>query len=266
MPTNAEIQQTWKVSARTSRRVLALLTDEGWAEPGGTRGYTSTGGPAPRIAGGGPPPFPYQASHAPPDQAQHTQPGPAPDQPADPAASPAASAAPDQEPDPLSLPRPAHTIAIGSDIPAELSAVRILSVAYEPAPADVAAALHMDGPGLPVLVRRRLITDPTGRLPLELRTSYIPGVAEHGTLTHPDPLPGTWMENLTDYTPREPATAAVRISTRPATPWDAALQLPPGTYALTRATTTADAHGIPIDHTVSVWPEATTIQTDIPLT
>ncbi|TDC72851.1 GntR family transcriptional regulator, partial [Actinomadura sp. 7K507] len=47
LPTNPQIQEQWKVSARTSRRVLAQLTEHGWAVSEGTRGYTSTGGPPP---------------------------------------------------------------------------------------------------------------------------------------------------------------------------------------------------------------------------
>ncbi|MGI5201469.1 hypothetical protein ACQEU6_07800 [Spirillospora sp. CA-108201] len=101
----------------------------------------------------------------------------------------------------------------------------------------------------------------------ELRTSYTPGVTEHSPLTGPDPLPGTWLDNPTAHTRSQPATATVRINARPATPHDAALQLPPGTCVLTRATTTAaDTTGAPIDHTVSVWPEATTIAGEVPLT
>ncbi|WP_165969484.1 GntR family transcriptional regulator, partial [Actinomadura sp. KC06] len=54
LPTNQQIQEHWQVSARTSRKVLAQLTDEGWAIAEGTRGYTSTGGPSNHAGRGTP--------------------------------------------------------------------------------------------------------------------------------------------------------------------------------------------------------------------
>ncbi|MFA1548854.1 UTRA domain-containing protein [Actinomadura chokoriensis] len=252
LPTNPEIQQAWKVSARTSRRVLAQLTQEGWAISEGTRGYTSTGGPTGAFPPGTA--HPHTETYAPAtDTRAPLGDTTLPDQP------PAFPQAPAPQP----MPRPVHTVAIGGAIPDQLSAVRIVSVAYEPAPPDVAHALNIDGPGHPVMARRRLITDPTGNIPLELRTSYTPGVPADSPLAQPDVLPGTWTENLATHTGHRPATGTSHIHTRPATQYEApALHLPPGSYVLTRATTTHTATGTPIDHTVSVWPETTTIHAD----
>ncbi|WP_301174841.1 GntR family transcriptional regulator [Actinomadura geliboluensis] len=273
LPTNPEIQQRWRVSARTSRKVLAQLTEEGWAISEGTRGYTSTGGPP-----GTPAPGPARA-HAPGREADdHTdtydprtdtrtplEDTTLPDDPAHPQA-PAphpGNQPPSALPPAPPVPRPVHTVAIGAAIPEQLSAVHLISATYEPAPPEVAYALRMDGPGLPVMVRRRLITDPAGNIPLELRTSYTPAVPADSPLARPAVLPGTWTDNLAAHTGHRPATGTSHIRIRPASPYEApALHLTPGAYILMRATTTHTDDGTPIDHTVSVWPETTTINAD----
>ncbi|MUN42580.1 GntR family transcriptional regulator [Actinomadura litoris] len=232
LPTNAQIQERWEVSNRTSRRVLQELEQAGWAQGQGTRGYLATAGPAPQQIGQPALPAAFADATLPDTTRRDTAPG---------------------------APRPAHTIPINGQIPAEFARLRIISVGYEPAPAPVAYALNLTGPGAAVCVRRRLVVTPTtDATPLEVRISYTPGVHPDSPLAKPQLLPDTWPDNLATHTGHRPTTATSYISTRPAEDWEAvALHLPPATPALVRLTTLA-ASGTPIDQTVSIWPAATT--------
>ncbi|MEV3926975.1 UTRA domain-containing protein [Actinomadura coerulea] len=168
-------------------------------------------------------------------------------------------------PPPAHPARPAHSVRISEALPAGLSAVHVIGVAYEPAPPEVTHALRLNDPSALVLVRRRLVTDPAGHFPLELRTSYLPDIAGGSPLTRPYLLPGAWLRNIAAYTGRQPATSTIRINARSPTCWEAAaLYLPPGANVLVRATTLHTRAGQPIDHTVSIWPDTITINADIP--
>ncbi|MER6817690.1 GntR family transcriptional regulator [Spirillospora sp. NPDC000708] len=240
LPTNAEIQQRWQVSNRTSRRVLHELELAGWAQGQGTRGYLATAGPAATQQTA-----PADMERTVADTTRRD------DQRTAPRAAQIGTSP---------VPRPVHTVPISGQIPAEFSRIRIMAVGYEPAPPDVAYALRLSGPGASVSVRRRLVVTPTSdATPLEVRISYTPGVTPGNPLTVPSLLPGTWPENLTAHTGQRPATATSFINTRPAADWEAAaLHIPPATPTLVRLTTLATASGTPVDHTVSIWPAATT--------
>ncbi|MER6814514.1 UTRA domain-containing protein [Spirillospora sp. NPDC000708] len=242
LPTNAQIQERWQVSNRTSRRVLQELELAGWAQGQGTRGYLATAGP--QHAG-------HQAGQPADMEATFADPTRRDDQPAAPRAAQIGTSP---------VPRPVHTVPISGNIPPEFSRIRIMAVGYEPAPAEVAYALRLSGPGASVCVRRRLVVTPTSdATPLEVRISYTPGVTPDSPLAAPTLLPGTWPEALAAHTGHRPASATSYITTRPAVDWEAAaLHLPTATPALVRLTTLTTATGAPIDQTVSIWPAATT--------
>ncbi|XVQ08469.1 GntR family transcriptional regulator [Spirillospora sp. CA-255316] len=238
LPTNAQIQEKWGVSHTTSRRVLAELAEAGWAQFLGTRGYIATAGPAPvNPDPTGPDPEPALTGH----------PGiPPPPYPAPPApASPLPA-------------RPAHTVPLDGDIPDQFTAVTAIQAAIEPAPADVAHALRLHGPGTPIHVRRRIITDGASTTPLEIRTSYTIHVPE-GPITRTDPIPECWHQALNAHTVHTVTATASTINARHPTPYEGAtLRVPPHAIVLVRATTHHSELGPPIDLTVSVWPAETT--------
>ncbi|MFI0446020.1 UTRA domain-containing protein [Actinomadura sp. 6N118] len=302
LPSNAQICERWQVSHRTSRRVLSELAELGWARSAGTRGYIAAqgttdaynrygptepdhsdatmpdprsftpSGPAPSghtqpgYTGPTPPPPAYYTGQPTPGQMEPG--GPAPGQPPPghpgpgqatgypPAAAPGAA--------PYSPPRPVHTIPLGGGIPAELTAVHHVQVSIEPTPPEVAHALQITGTPGPIHVRRRVITDTTGQIPLELRTSYTPAIDPASALARPDVITEPWPQALATHTGRAPATATSHIHARHPQPFEAgALHLAADAIVLVRDTTTRAATGTPIDYTVSVWPaESTRVQAD----
>ncbi|WP_329519878.1 GntR family transcriptional regulator [Spirillospora sp. NBC_01491] len=225
MPTNSDIQDRWGVSNRTSRRVLYELEQAGLIKGQGTRGYLVTG------------------------QRQivdRTIPDP----------GPAAGHHPT-----YAAPRPAHTVSLGGNIPDQLCALQVIRAGWEPAPPDVAQALRLPGPGAPVCVRHRLVTDPPGAVTLELRTSYTPHVPSGSPLTEHAIIPGSWPEILTRYTNHRPVTATTLVSVRQPSGHEApALQITPQASVLVRTSTLHSSDGTPVDQTISIWPaDSTTI-------
>jgi DNA-binding GntR family transcriptional regulator len=245
LPSNAQIQQHWGVSSTTSRRVLAELADAGWSISQGTRGYIATAGPhdaqfrmgqeirdaqrptvadprAPGIPSGyGPPPYQAQATPA--------------------------------------LPRPQHTVPLAGDIPSLLTTVTNVSVHAEPAPADVAHALGLSGPGAPVIVRRHVAVDSTGVIPVDLWTAYLdPHRIADGPLSQPDPIDGAWSEAVATHTGLPVTAANAHIyARRPDTYEAAALHLTTADIVLVR-TTTLLSNDEPLSYAVNVWPADST--------
>jgi DNA-binding GntR family transcriptional regulator len=243
LPSNAQIQQRWKVSSTTSRKVLAELADAGWARSQGTRGYIATPGPHPEQARIG-------------DAVREANPPTVIDQPA---ASQQEPAPPQAAHAPFPLPRPQHTVPLAGTIAPTLTTITGRSVQPEPAPAEVAHALQLPAPGAPVLVRRHVIADSTGTVPVELWTAYLDSDhAGDGPLAQPEPLPGTWPQALTTYTGHTVTTGTSHISARRPDPYEAhALNLTTADIVLARATTLY-AEGGPVSYAVSVWPGTST--------
>lgn len=245
LPSNARIQQRWEVSSTTSRKVLAELADAGWARSQGTRGYIATTGPHPEQARSG-------------DAVREASP-PTVIDPPPPATSQQRPASPQAAHAPFALPRPQHTVPLAGTIAPTLTTIIGRSVQPEPAPAEVAHALQLPAPGAPVLVRRHLIADSAGTIPVELWTAYLS--ADHagdGPLAQPDPIPGTWPQALTTFTGHAVTTATSHISARRPDPYEAhALNLTTADIVLARATTLY-AEGRPISYAVSVWPASST--------
>ena len=119
---------------------------------------------------------------------------------------------------------------------------------------------------MPVIVRRRLLTDPSGT-PVQLRTSYLPtGVAEGTPLSGPHPVPEPWPIALARYTGLTITHTTSSITARHPTAADAALGLPPHAIVLIR-TDTHHTDEFPADYTVTAWPGDTTyLTTDHPNT
>ena len=244
LPSNSEIQERWNVSHATSRRVLQELQRLGWARSGGTRGYIATAGPGHPTAQATqdePADMPSQASPPPgqtvPTQATQSMQGLAP---------------------PPALPRPAHTVPLGGFIPPRFASPAQIIVRTEPAPAPAAHALHIE-PGEPVNVRRRVLTDTSGTVPVEVRTSYTRHVVEGSPLACPAAIPEPWPRALTEHTGHAIRTASSHISARHPDVYEAAaLQLPADGIVLVRTTTYETDTGELLDFTASVWPAAST--------
>ncbi|WP_067490987.1 UTRA domain-containing protein [Actinomadura hibisca] len=231
LPSNAQIQKRWKVSSRVSRRVLAELEEAGWATSAGTRGYIAASGPSGRQISA--------AELTIPDD--HRQVAAVPLGPTDSSGHP--------------IPRPLHTVPIHGYLPAELTTVQRVTVTVEPAPPEIAAALAPITPGTPVHVRRRVVTDPTGRVPVELRASYLPDLSPDHPLAQPAATGEPWPAALAHHTPQPLSPPECVITARPADPREVrALALPPYAWVLTRAATTHTTTGQPIDCTLSIWP------------
>lgn len=152
------------------------------------------------------------------------------------------------------LPRPVHTVPLGGAIPAQLTTIAQVRVTREPAPPEVAHALLLGGPGTPITVRRRLLTDPAGHIPVELRTSYLPRIADDNRLAQPVAIAEPWITALAVYAGQVPATGTSHVHARRPAQWEAvALRLPHDAIVIVRATTLYGVNGAPIDHTVSIW-------------
>jgi DNA-binding GntR family transcriptional regulator len=216
LPSVRELTVQWTVSTTTARRVLAELVNAGYARAEGPRGHVSTGGPA---AGG------------------QRQPETAP-----------------------SAPAPSGKLAVRSPqvirATAGIEGERItVDVRTEHAPADIAAALRLPGPGQPVVVRRRVTADERG-LPVQLRTSYLPRPVAEGTpLAMPEPVSEPWPDALAIYAGRPATVTDSRISARHPTDSEAAVfGLALSACLLVRTDVTHDDTGVPADCTITVWP------------
>ncbi|MFI0349204.1 GntR family transcriptional regulator [Actinomadura sp. 9N407] len=232
LPSNTDIQRRWQVSNKTSRRVLTELAELGWARAEGRRGFIATAGPVPSG-------YDVEAT------------GPDPE--------PAGTQVPNLVPPTYAPPRPAHTVPLSGPLPAQFTAVASVQAGTEPAPAEVAHALRLYHPGVPIHVRRRVITDTAGTVPLEIRTSYTIAVREDSAIAQAAPIPEPWPQALAIHTPHVITTAQSTVTARHPTAYEAAtLRLPPHGIVLVRATTLHSELGPPIDHTLSVWPADTT--------
>ncbi|WP_395103760.1 GntR family transcriptional regulator [Actinomadura sp. SCN-SB] len=242
LPSNAQIQQRWGVSSTTSRKVLSELADAGWARSQGTRGYIATAGPQAQQ---------YRTADNLRGAQGATIVDPQPHLPA--------SHAHDAQDRPAALPRPAHTVPLAGGIAPILTTVTNVSVQPEPAPSEVAHALTLPGPGAPVLVRRHVLTDSTGRIPVELWAAYLPpDLPGDGPLAKPEPITATWPQALSTHTAHSVTTASSHIRARRPDPYEAhALNLSTADIVLIRATTFY-AEGKPISHAISVWPADST--------
>lgn len=271
LPSNSQIQQRWNVSHKTSRRVLQELAAIGWAKRDSTRGYIAVLGP-PLVLSHVPGHDPDQTDidrtrddygqppAYPPGQQPPPQQAPSPTQPpAQQQAAPQAGLA--YPPPAYTQPRPEHTVPLGGMIAPELVETVRTHIRHESAPRHVAAALNLPGPYPRVVVRRSVFTDPSRTAPVELRISYLPNMELdiENPLTNSRPLPGPWASDLAQHTGRTPVTGTSDIYARPANAYETTtLGLYPPALVLVRATTTYDANGDPIEHTVSVWPAEST--------
>ncbi|WP_433338191.1 UTRA domain-containing protein [Spirillospora sp. CA-294931] len=267
LPSRRQIEEHWGVSAATSKRVLGDLAEQGWAVNNGTRGYTATNGPTvvDDIAD-------IADTRRDSDLPQTDQPatdmaavystgphGPVMTNPAAPTPPMPASPAPA----PAAPPRPVHTVPLGGGIPPAFTAVQQVWTSVEPLPPQIAQALRRTS-GEPVAVRRRVITDAAGRVPVELRASFTPGVSQDNPLARPEVITEAWTAALATHLHQAPATASSEIHARHADSYEGpSLQLPPGAIVIVRATTLHAITGAPLDHTISVWPaDSTRIQAD----
>lgn len=243
LPSNAQIQQQWKVSSTTSRRVLAELANGGWAISQGTRGYIATTGHQARYRLGDL----IEEAQAPTEyeQAPGTNQHEGAAHPARPARNVPA------------LPRPHHTVPLAGAIAPILTTTVDITVRAEPAPADVAHELNLSGPGTPVLVRRQILADSSGTIPVELWTAYL-AYTEAGPLTGPEPFDGTWPQALAAHTGQPITTGTSQIHARHPDPYEAQnLRIAATDIVLTRVTTFF-SQDQPLSVTVSVWPASTT--------
>lgn len=244
LPSNAQIQQQWSVSSTTSRRVLAELADAGWAIPQGTRGYIAAAGP-------------HDAQYHMGQEIRDSQAPTITDPPARTSQPP--HAPPPYQASPPALPRPQHTVSLAGDIPALLTTVTSSKVHTEPAPTDVAHALRLPGPGAPVIVRRHLVADSTGAIPVDLWAAYLDAQrVAGGPLSRPDHLPGAWPEVLAAHTGLPVTAASAQIYARRPDAYEAAaLHLTTADIVLVR-TTTFLSEDEPLSYTVNVWPADST--------
>ncbi|MFA1539901.1 GntR family transcriptional regulator [Actinomadura monticuli] len=244
LPSNAQIQQQWNVSSTTSRRVLAELSEAGWAISQGTRGYIATAGP-------------HDAHYQMGQEIRDTQAPTIADPPARSSQPPLAQ--PRYQAVSPALPRPQHTVPLAGHIPTLLTTVASTSVQAEPAPADVAYALRLPGPGAPVIVRRHVVADSTGVIPVELWAAYLDAqrVAD-GPLSKPDHIPGTWPDALTAHTGLPVTAASSQVYARRPDAYEAAtLHLTTADIVLVR-TTTLLSRDEPLSYSVNVWPADST--------
>lgn len=270
LPSNSQIQERWQVSHATSRRVLQELEKAGWARSEGRRGYFATTGPAneyhryggtldARTDG----PDWDEETRRDPGTAPHGQPHavPQPTAHGHPATYPQAPPAPPQP----APPRPIFTVEVGGRLPDRFTSVAYVHAQFEPIPPEAAAALRVTSGGMVVNVRRRIITDPGGSVPLELRTSYTPGIKPDSPLASPDVIAQPWPQALSAHTPHAPATASSTISARHPSDYEAAaLKLPTHAIVIVRATTLQTVTGATIDFTTCVWPaESTTLSVPV---
>ncbi|MCW2915916.1 MAG: hypothetical protein JWN52_3984 [Actinomycetia bacterium] len=72
-------------------------------------------------------------------------------------------------------------------------------------------------------MRRRILTDPTTAVPVEIRTSYLPAsIADNTPLAAAEQLPEPWAQALNHYTGRPPAALTTHTSARRPTDTEAA--------------------------------------------
>ncbi|WP_308287295.1 UTRA domain-containing protein [Actinomadura parmotrematis] len=223
-----------------------------------TRGYLATTGPEGADS----------AAPMPPGFADATAPDPRTGAGSGPHAVPAVLPAqrtdlPTPSSGPRPLPRPAHTITLRGQIPEPMTSTHLVSVSYEAPPATVVYALALRPSAAHILVRRQVIADPTGRIALEIRTSYTPGVYPDSPLAQSQPIPGPWPDALAVHLNLRPATSRTDVTAHHPTPYQASiLNLDSTAIVLVRDVTLYTTHGDPIDHTVSVWPADSTRITD----
>lgn len=243
LPSNARIQQHWGVSSTTSRRVLAELADAGWAISQGTRGYIATAGP-------------HDAQYRMGQEIRDMQAPTITDPPLRGTQSPLTQ--PHQTPQ-SALPRPQHTVPLTGDIPALLTTITNTTVHAEPAPPDVAHALRLPRPGAPVIVRRHILTDSTGAIPVDLWAAYLDAQhAADGPLGRPDPITANWPEALATHTGLPVTSASSQLyARRPDTYEATALHLTTADIVLVRTTTLFNQDD-PLSYTVNVWPADST--------
>ncbi|MFE2914781.1 GntR family transcriptional regulator [Kitasatospora indigofera] len=107
------------------------------------------------------------------------------------------------------------------------------TVTWGPAPRDIAALLRTPT-GEDVLIRDRLMGDPTTKEPTQLATSYLPAALARGTrLADQDTGPGGIYDLLEQHLGHNPLTWHEAISARMPTQEEAtALRLPKGTPLL----------------------------------
>jgi GntR family transcriptional regulator len=122
------------------------------------------------------------------------------------------------------------------------AAVRVPTVSWGPAPADIAALLGIPA-GSDVLIRDRVMGRPGGP-PLQLATSYLPSELVRGTiLERPDTGPGGIYDRLEDMG-HSPLRWSESLGARmPLYHEVRTLQLPPGTPLLRLLRTTIDPAG-----------------------
>ncbi len=226
LPSIRDMSVRWTVSTTTARRVLAELVSAGYARPEGTRGHMAI-----RPA------------------KQEKPPADAPQIPA-------------RQHAPVSVPmvRTAQVITAHGAVDAPASRI---DVRREPAPPDVAMALNLADHGTPVLVRRRVTTDPSGS-PVQFRVSYTaPSAgAEDTPLASPDVVDECWPEALVAHTKRPVKLMESFLCARHPTDTEAAmLALAPSACVLVRVDRYRNKDHQPVDYTVTVWPGDTTHMT-----
>ncbi|WP_329251790.1 GntR family transcriptional regulator [Actinoallomurus sp. NBC_01490] len=228
LPSVRELTAKLTVSTTTARKALAELVSAGYARSEGTRGHVSEGPNAGRVD------VPPAALDVGPRAGTHAVSG-------------------------TVIVRTAVRIPVDGAVPGQPPGIDVRS---EAAPAEVALALRLPDPTVPLIVRRRLTVDAHG-VPSQLRVSYIaPAFVEGTRLAEPDLIEESWQSALAHARELDVKVIESYVTARHPNDAEAAmLGLTPTSCVLVRVDVTQATGPLdgqegtrPIDYTITVWP------------